>query len=142
MATGLRGRIQDFTDDTRCFHCGQVPRDFQGAALLVEEGSHERALPTGWSPQGAPCNAEAVIALLAVAQQSAMNNQNLLIWNAGGLNSRARRSVVRNLDAQEHASVICLQETKVADGTVSMAQQDLISITCVSLPMERPAVSL
>lgn len=52
-----------------------------------------------------------------------MSNQNLLIWNARGINNHARRSVVRNLvaQAQERVSVLCLQETTVADVTVTMA---------------------
>lgn len=43
-----------------------------------------------------------------------MNQEQFLIWNAHGLNSRARRTAVRDVIALERVSVVCLQETKVA----------------------------
>jgi exonuclease III len=49
-----------------------------------------------------------------------MSENHCLIWNARGLNSRARRSVVRNLVSQHGISILCLQETKVANFSVSM----------------------
>lgn len=42
-----------------------------------------------------------------------MIQHNLLVWNVRGLNSRARRSVVRELVAQERVSLLTLQETKL-----------------------------
>ncbi|KAG2658439.1 hypothetical protein PVAP13_1KG219610, partial [Panicum virgatum] len=38
---------------------------------------------------------------------------NCLVWNVRGLNSRARRNVVRELIAQENISLLSLQETKL-----------------------------
>ncbi|RCV20326.1 hypothetical protein SETIT_4G047100v2 [Setaria italica] len=40
-------------------------------------------------------------------------NENLLIWNVRGLNSRTRRNVVRDLVTQEHVSLLTLQESKL-----------------------------
>lgn len=42
-----------------------------------------------------------------------MINENCLIWNVRGLNSRSRRNVVRELIAQENISLLSLQETKL-----------------------------
>lgn len=42
-----------------------------------------------------------------------MIDQNLFIWNVRGLNSRARRDVVREFLARERTSVACLVETKL-----------------------------
>jgi hypothetical protein len=44
---------------------------------------------------------------------SVMLGTNLLVWNVRGVNSRARRDVVREFMSQEHASIACLVETKV-----------------------------
>lgn len=44
---------------------------------------------------------------------SFMDQEKLLYWNVHGLNSRARRSVVRNVMTSEHMLLLCLQETKV-----------------------------
>ena len=41
--------------------------------------------------------------------------ENILIWNVRGLNSQARRNVVRELVVQERISLISLQETKLDD---------------------------
>ena len=38
---------------------------------------------------------------------------NILIWNVRGLNSRARRSVVRELVAQERFTLVALHERKL-----------------------------
>ena len=46
--------------------------------------------------------------------------QNILIWNVRGLNSRARRDVVREFVAQESATVACLMETKTAVMSAAM----------------------
>jgi len=54
-----------------------------------------------------------------------MSNNNILIWNACGLNNRERRSVVRNLVAQERISVVCLQETKVASVSGTFQSESL-----------------
>lgn len=42
-----------------------------------------------------------------------MLGQNIFIWNARGLNMRARRAVVREFLLQKHVSVLCLVETKL-----------------------------
>jgi exonuclease III len=49
-----------------------------------------------------------------------MRANHLLIWNARGLNSCARRSVVRDIVMQQRASIVCLQESKVADFSVTL----------------------
>jgi exonuclease III len=43
-----------------------------------------------------------------------MNYNQFLVWNARGLNSRARRTAVKDVIVLEQVSVVCLQETKVA----------------------------
>lgn len=62
-------------------------------------------------------------------------DHHLLVWNAHGLNSRVRRNVVRSIVEQQRASIVCLQETKIKNFSVSLN----IEITCfdfdyVSLP--------
>ena len=42
-----------------------------------------------------------------------MLNENCLVWNVQGLNSRARRNVVHELVDQESISLLSLQETKL-----------------------------
>ena len=42
-----------------------------------------------------------------------MLNENCLVWNVRGLNSRSRRDVVRELIQQENISLVSLQETKL-----------------------------
>ena len=42
-----------------------------------------------------------------------MLNENCLVWNVRGLNSRAQRNVVRELVDQESISLLSLQETKL-----------------------------
>ena len=49
-----------------------------------------------------------------------MSANHILTWNARGLNSRARHSVVRDIVAQQRSSIVCLQESKVATFSVSM----------------------
>ena len=44
-----------------------------------------------------------------------MLNENCMVWNVRGLNSRARRNVVRELVSQENISLLSLQETKLDD---------------------------
>ena len=51
-----------------------------------------------------------------------MSANHLLVWNARGLNSRARRSVVRDIVVQQRASVVCLQESKVENFSVTIAR--------------------
>ena len=52
-----------------------------------------------------------------------MSNNNILIWNACGLNSRSRRTAVRDVIVLERVSVVCLQETKVAVFSVNMINE-------------------
>jgi len=49
-----------------------------------------------------------------------MSANHILGWNASGLNSRARRSAVRDIVEQQRISVVCLQESKVERLSVSM----------------------
>jgi exonuclease III len=42
-----------------------------------------------------------------------MNMENILIWNVRGLNTRAKRDMVHGVVAQEHVSLLLLQETKI-----------------------------
>ena len=49
-----------------------------------------------------------------------MLGENCLVWNVRGLNSRARRNVVRELVAHENISLFSLQETKLDTCSVSM----------------------
>lgn len=44
-----------------------------------------------------------------------MASCNMVVWNACSLNMRARRSAVRELVVSERVSLVCLQETKLAD---------------------------
>lgn len=44
-----------------------------------------------------------------------MSENHLLIWNARGINSRARRNVIRTVVSQQRASIVCIQEMKVHD---------------------------
>lgn len=55
-----------------------------------------------------------------VAQLFLMSANHILIWNARGLNSRARRNAVRDVAEQQRASIVCLQETKIQNFHVSM----------------------
>lgn len=48
-----------------------------------------------------------------------MDQEKLLCWNVRGLNSRARRSVVRTVVLSEHLSLLCVQETKVQNFPVT-----------------------
>lgn len=58
-----------------------------------------------------------------VASLFFMNREQFLIWNARGLNSRARRTAVRDIISLERTSVIAPQETKVAAFSVSMISE-------------------
>ena len=49
-----------------------------------------------------------------------MLSENCLVWNVRGLNCRSRRNVVRELVSQENISLLSLQETKLADISVSL----------------------
>jgi exonuclease III len=54
-----------------------------------------------------------------------MTSDSVFVWNVCGLNGRARRNVVRDLLAQERATLVCLQETKVSDVTKRLADECL-----------------
>jgi hypothetical protein len=41
-----------------------------------------------------------------------MSANHILVWNARGLNSRARRTAVRDVAEQQRASIICLQQRR------------------------------
>lgn len=40
-------------------------------------------------------------------------SDNIIIWNVRGLKGKARRDSIREFILQEHASLVCLQETKL-----------------------------
>lgn len=42
-----------------------------------------------------------------------MSANHILLWNARGLNSRARQNTVWDLVEQQRASIVCLQESKL-----------------------------
>jgi exonuclease III len=63
---------------------------------------------------------DAELTLPLVAQLFKMSANHMLIWNARGLNSCARRSVVRDIVEQQRTSVVCLQESKVQNLPVLM----------------------
>lgn len=50
-------------------------------------------------------------------------SEHVLIWNVCGLNNRARRCIVRDILIQQHASILCLQETKVKNFSVNMLNE-------------------
>jgi exonuclease III len=61
--------------------------------------------------------------------------QNILVWNAHGLNSRARRDVVCEFVAQQQATVVCLVETKLPVISASMANDLMpMALDYVCLP--------
>ena len=49
----------------------------------------------------------------------------ILSWNVRGLNNQARRAVVRTMLDQLPCSIVCLQESKLAD----VADSDILEIT-------------
>jgi len=51
---------------------------------------------------------------LVVFNSFTMNLSNILVWNARGLNKKARRNYVRDTILSSKADIVCLQETKVA----------------------------
>jgi exonuclease III len=66
-----------------------------------------------------------------------MLGHNVLFWNVRGLNSRARRDVVREFLLQECSTVACLVETKVNVLSTSMVYDlmgtgfDYLCLPCV-----------
>ena len=52
-----------------------------------------------------------------------MLNENCMVWNVRGLNSRSRRNVVRELIAQENISLLSLQETKLDDCSATLVME-------------------
>ena len=52
-----------------------------------------------------------------------MLGENCLVWNVRGLNSRARRNVVREMVDQENISLLTLQETKLDDCSASVFRE-------------------
>jgi exonuclease III len=64
-----------------------------------------------------------------------MNHDQILIWNARGLNSRARCTTVKDIIVLERASIACIQETKVDDFSVNMINEILgPDFDCAFLP--------
>jgi len=56
----------------------------------------------------------------AMTLRPPMSANHIVFWNARGLNSRARRSVVRNISHHHQASIVCLQETKIENLSVTL----------------------
>ena len=64
-------------------------------------------------------------------------NVNLLCWNVRGLNAAARRASVRTTVTSSGASIVCLQETKIAHWTTHLVVDTLgqrFARNFVSLP--------
>jgi len=53
-----------------------------------------------------------------------MNPSHILIWNVRGLNSVARRNVVRSLVVSTKIDIVCLQETKM----VAISREIILSM--------------
>lgn len=49
-----------------------------------------------------------------------MSANHLIVWNARGLDCRARRSAVRSIVEQQRASIVCIQESKVENFSIPM----------------------
>lgn len=49
-----------------------------------------------------------------------MSANHCLVWNARGLNSRARRNALRTVVEQHRASIVCIQESKLENYSVSL----------------------
>lgn len=66
------------------------------------------------------------------------HNLKLVIWNVRGLNARARRLAIRSLVATTDASIVCLQETKMAliDPSIVLETLGLDFYGFLSLPAE------
>lgn len=72
-------------------------------------------------PSGATRPSYAVVCLLPMSQK----NCNVLCWNVRGLNSKARKSSVKNTVVTTGATIVCLQETKIANWTSRMVNDTL-----------------
>jgi hypothetical protein len=88
---------------------------------------HPRRLPCGSCSGARGCAARARRSRRSKSACSSsshrgfnMSTGHLLVWNVCGLNSRAQRDVVREFVVQHRVSVLCVQETKVANFTVPM----------------------
>jgi hypothetical protein len=42
-----------------------------------------------------------------------MNPESILVWNVGGLNGRLHHDALREMVAEEHPSIVCVQDTKL-----------------------------
>jgi exonuclease III len=65
-------------------------------------------------------------------------NVNIFNWNPRGLNNKVRRDAVRDLIRDTHASIVCLQETKLA--VVSPIEAAYIGGYRLKSFAERPAI--
>jgi exonuclease III len=52
-------------------------------------------------------------------------NCDILCWNVRGLNAAARRDSIRNMVATSGATIVCLQETKLAVWTTKLIRDTL-----------------
>jgi hypothetical protein len=65
------------------------------------------------------------------------SNCNVLCWNVRGLNDAAKRASVRNMIFSSGATIVCLQETKIANWTTTLLCQILgpsLAAQSVALP--------
>jgi exonuclease III len=62
------------------------------------------------------------------------SNCNVLCWNVRGLNDAAKRASVRNMIFSSGATIVCLQETKIANWTTTLLCQILGPSQSVALP--------
>jgi len=65
--------------------------------------------------RGLSPNTLVVLVAVALLYSCSMNDNKCVIvnWNVRGLSGAARRQVVRDLVNDHHATVVCLQETKL-----------------------------
>lgn len=52
-----------------------------------------------------------------------MDSCPMLVWNVRGLNSAARRGVVRRLVQQFNVSFVCFQESKLSDVSAEIVRE-------------------
>lgn len=54
-----------------------------------------------------------LLCVVSVSFSMGSCNENILVWNVRGLNSRTRRDAVRDVVRDERVSLLCLEETKM-----------------------------
>jgi hypothetical protein len=113
---GLATQAQVETTDFDCyFDLFKEGLFEEHVMMMIQEVFMERALVIGGRRVG---GGKRVIRFRCSRSQrrsprSSMGNDNMLVWNVQGLNSRARRDTVRELVVEERPTLVCLQETKL-----------------------------